>query len=375
MRYRWLIAPIGVVLFAAGCSFTVPDVTPPSPGTTCTISTTGTGGSWDCPTPTSTTVAPTTPNPTTPAPTTPPPTTPPPAGAWPTAATTGHNPATITNEMNSGDGDCTISASVSNTLFNCRVIVNAPGVTITNSVVRGGPTWGPAIETQGAATSGTPLQVTDTSVCATPATGTLAQRATCNPPTGACRTLGSAMSNGNYRALRMKVLNVNEGWRVGEGQGNVIVEDSYAKLCTVSDEHADGIQGYQASGAAQPIRFEHNTIDMRCGLAWHSSMPGANSGNLTGNPGDKSCSNTSTIFWSDGSSGPVVFTGNLVAGAGYTIRMVSGSGHQVTDNRVVRDSWAYGPQSDGCFTWSGNQLVDANLDAGTVSNPTALGCS
>jgi hypothetical protein len=362
------------VLLLSGCTVTVPEVTPPSPGTTCTFQTTGTGASVDCPTSQPTTATPTTPAPTTAAPTTAaPPTTPPPAGAWPTAATTGHNPATITDEMTSGDGDCTISSSVSNMLFNCRVIVNQPGVTITNSVVRGGPTWGPAIETQGAATSGTPLEIVDVSVCATPDSGTLQERSTCNPPTGACRTLGSAVSNGNYRVTRMKVLNVNEGFRVGEGQGNVIVEDSYVKLCTMSDEHADGIQGYQA-GAAQPIEFNHNTIDMRCGLAWHSSMPGANTENLTGDPGDKSCSNTSTIFWSDASVGPVVFHDNLVAGAGYTIRLPAGTGHQITDNKVVRDAWAYGSHADGCHTWTGNQLVDADLDSGTVSNAVTLNC-
>lgn len=277
--------------------------------------------------------------------------------------------------MNSGDGDCTISASVSNMLFNCRVIVNQPGVTISNSVIRSGPTWGPAIETQGAATSGTPLQINDTSVCATPESGTLLERSTCNPPTGACRGLGSAVSNGNYRVSGMKVLNVPEGFRVGEGQGNVIVQDSYVKLCAFEPAHADGIQGYQAASATptEPIRFEHNTIDMRCGLAW-SDMGGANNDNLTGDPGDKSCSNTSNIFWSDASGSGVEFRNNLVAGGGYTIRFVAGSGHVIEDNRVVRNTWAYGPQSDGCFAWINNRLVDADLNAGTVSNETALGC-
>jgi hypothetical protein len=330
---------------------------------------------WTLPTPTTAAPTPTTPAPTTPAPTTPAPTTPPPSNAWPIASNTGATGA-MTSEQGNGD-ECAIGTPnivLENVLFNCTVVVSAPGVVIRNSIVRGGSWWGVENQSQ----TGTPLLLEDVSICSGPTSGTLAQRSVCNPPTAECSSFNYAVGYGNYRANGVKVVNFNEGFRVEESGNNVIVTDSYVKLCAFDPEHADGIQGYIGGSATQarPIRFEHNTIDMRCGLAW-SGMPGADNGNLTGDPADKSCANTSAWFWSDNSGNGFELKNNLLSGAGYTIRGPAGSGHTVSDNVVERDTWAYGPSANencGGMSWSNNKLVDVDWSTGQVSNAAALSC-
>jgi hypothetical protein len=165
------------------------------------------------------------------------------------------------------------------------------------------------------------------------------QDSTIGPPSGTC-SADSAFGHNNYTLERVRMRNFGEGPRVELG-GNVVIRDSFFKLCDPGgDAHSDGIQGYLGGN---DILIQHNTIDQR----------------------DVSIDRvTALIFWSDSSGDNVQFKDNLLAGGGYSIRIHAGSGHTVSGNRLVKDSWYYGPVTSSCgvISWSDNRLVE--IDSG-----------
>jgi hypothetical protein len=165
----------------------------------------------------------------------------------------------------------------------------------------------------------------------------------------------------SYTAVRVKIRGHDDGFRVGE-PGNVTVRDSYASLCYLPPEqappdgsHSDGIQAYCGSSCIN-ILLQHNTIDAR-------SVPA-----------------TFMINMTDSHAGAFVGKENLLMGGAYVITTTwySGVNYIVSDNRIVKDSWAYGPASGegtcGHQTWSGNTIVTINNDYNVTSTVSSLAC-
>jgi hypothetical protein len=164
---------------------------------------------------------------------------------------------------------------------------------------------------------------------------------------------GHVFGVANYTCRRCKVVGRAEGWRVGAsgyaGAGPVTIEDSYAKLqvtqaqCDADDPHGDGIQGY--GGPFVTIR--HNTIDQR----------------------DDPCP-TSPIFIPSGQGndgGDII--DNVLAGGGFTLRAYGGNFPSITGNKIVYNTWAYGPLDINCSligNWSGNATVNFNWTTGEI---------
>lgn len=174
---------------------------------------------------------------------------------------------------------------------------------------------------------------------------------TIGPPSGCPGE--AAIGNNNYTLRRVELRNFGEGPRVEHG-GNVFIYDSFFKLCDPGgDAHSDGMQGYIAGGN---VKVNHNTFDQRSVAEARVTAP---------------------IFWSDDSAGGMEYTNNLVAGGGYTIRIHSGSGHTVTGNKIVNNSWYFGPVSSNCdgINWNSNQLVQIDSNYEVTSVVSALNCA
>jgi hypothetical protein len=165
---------------------------------------------------------------------------------------------------------------------------------------------------------------------------------------------GSAIGVANYTCRRCKIVGRAEGWRVGgsgySGAGPVTIEHSYAKLqvtqaqCDAYDPHGDGIQGYGGPFAT----INHNTIDQR----------------------DDPCP-TAPIFIPDQGNDGATVTDNLLAGGGYSLRLLGGNFPTVTGNKIVANTWGYGPVDVDCNligTWSGNATVTFNWTTGTITS-------
>jgi hypothetical protein len=165
---------------------------------------------------------------------------------------------------------------------------------------------------------------------------------------------GHVIGTSDFTCRRCKITGRAEGWRVGatgySGAGPVTIEHSYAKLqvtqaqCDADDPHGDGIQGY--GGTFVTIR--HNTIDQR----------------------DDPCP-TAPIFIPDQGNDGATVVDNVVAGGGFSLRLTGGSLPTVTGNKVVANSWGYGPLDVDCGligTWSGNATVNFNWTTGTIIN-------
>jgi uncharacterized membrane protein YgcG len=166
----------------------------------------------------------------------------------------------------------------------------------------------------------------------------------------------SAIGVSNFTCKRCKIVGRAEGWRVGAssyaGAGNVTIEDSYAKLqvtqaqCDAVDPHGDGIQGYGGNFAT----IRHNTIDQR----------------------DDPCP-TAPIFIPDQDNDGANVIDNVLAGGGYSLRLWGGSFPTVTGNKIVANTWGYGPIDVDCNligTWSGNAIVTFDFTTGTILSQT-----
>jgi hypothetical protein len=153
---------------------------------------------------------------------------------------------------------------------------------------------------------------------------------------------GQAVGVDKYTATRLHIRNFGDGFR--DSGDNILIQDSFVKLCSNPGDHSDGVQGY--FGGSNVI-VRHNTIDQRSAQ-----------------------SVTSPIFMADGSKGGT-FEDNLLAGGGYTVRLHDGT-FRFTGNRIVDGSWQYGPVYSACASvnpWSDNTLVridDAYRITGTI---------
>ena len=155
---------------------------------------------------------------------------------------------------------------------------------------------------------------------------------------------GPVIAPAEYTAIRVHVRNASDGFR--DSGNNILVQDSYVHLCSSSPEdHSDGFQGYLGG---TNVKIYHNTIDQR------DVPPEAQ---------------TAPIFIANESKDADI-QNNLLAGGSATIRVHNGGGsYIVTGNRIVDNSWVYGPVSSSCdvITWSDNWLVDIDDDYNITS--------
>lgn len=301
------------------------------------------------PTPTTTvpTTAPTTTVPTTTTPVTTTTTTNPPAGrscpalpAFPTPSCTGTPPGLTLTDVN---GDLTAPAGtvIDGKRITGKVIVTGNGVVIKNSDIHGGVTNSSGHWT---------YSITDSTLGA---------------PTGCNGDV--ALQFDRYTATRVLVRNFGDAFRATSNTlttgptanslaSDVLIQDSYVKLCSNAGDHSDGFQGYLGGTNVQIL---HNTIDQR-------SAPSA----------------TAPLFNADWSKG-IVARDNLLAGGSFTIRVYDdGSGaanarSTLTGNRVVDGAWQYGPSSSDCstITWSDNVLVTVDANYAVTSTVGPLACA
>ncbi len=61
-------------------------------------------------------------------------------------------------------------------------------------------------------------------------------------PTSGCSRADGQIQYSNYTARRVLVRNVGDAFRVSGS--NVLIEDSFAILCSEAGDHSDGVQGY-----------------------------------------------------------------------------------------------------------------------------------
>jgi hypothetical protein len=157
-----------------------------------------------------------------------------------------------------------------------------------------------------------------------------------------------AVGEDNYVARRVLIRGFPDGFRIGGPKG-VTIEDSYVTLCSSSpSDHSDGVQAYGAGG---PSVIRHNVIDQR--------------------PASKTW--TAPIFLPGGSdnraSASFVVTDNVVAGGTYSIR-ISQDAPKVNGNKILADSWDYGPVDVSCGVigeWRENAVVNFDFAAGTIT--------
>jgi len=150
-------------------------------------------------------------------------------------------------------------------------------------------------------------------------------------PAKGCLT-APGIGEARFTALRVHVRGHGDGFHASGD--DIVIRDSYVKLCSNPGDHSDGIQTYQTG---KGLIFDHNTVDQR--FAKDITAP---------------------IFITDEGAEDVIVTRNLVMGGTYSIQVKNVSGRAVVrDNRLVAGSWVYGPVEADCATieWSGNTLV------------------
>lgn len=166
----------------------------------------------------------------------------------------------------------------------------------------------------------------------------------------------------NYTALRVRVRNFADAFRSTHrnGASNILIQDSFAKLCSNPGDHSDGFQGYHGG---TNVLIQHNTIDQRYTAPADTTAP---------------------IFNSDASKG-ISVKNNLLMGGTFTIRMDGdGTVSVAQDNRIVDNAWIYGPvmtagptSGSNCpyITWSGNTLVNIDSNYNITSTVGPLACA
>jgi hypothetical protein len=208
-------------------------------------------------------------------------------------------------------GPCSLAAGQTYTgrLFDCDRLEVRSGTIIRDSVVRGEIKGDP---------SGAGFKVFDSTIIGNGCAG------------------AAAVGNSNFELHRVHIKGFNDGVR-SEGP-NVRVYDSLIEICFSEGGHADGLQvcpssaGCGGSNDTSGLVFNHNTVT---------------------HPREDS---TGAVFVMGGSS-PSQITNNLLAGFSITLRVHAPA--TVTGNRLVADSWLYGPTACEGFsgTWSDNRLV------------------
>jgi hypothetical protein len=158
----------------------------------------------------------------------------------------------------------------------------------------------------------------------------------------------------NYTAKRVRIKNQPDGFRIAGS--NVLIEDSYVTVCSKNpDDHSDGIQVYGAANATN-IVIRHNTIDQRSVTNGAATAP-----IFIPTDADRQGNNGVTVTVAD----------NVVAGGGYPLRIYGSLPltAYVTGNKVVNNTWAYGPVDVTCDkikSWSGNAVITYDWAAGTL---------
>jgi hypothetical protein len=162
-----------------------------------------------------------------------------------------------------------------------------------------------------------------------------------------------AIGFSNYTALRVKLVNFPDGFRVAGG--NVNIQDSYVKVTGYGSVHSDGLQMYGAEGGSNII-IRHNVIDDR--------TTGENAAIFL--PGDRDTQGNAGVVVTDVSD-------NVIAGGGYTM-YVPGPGSNITiqkmtGNHVVNNTWEYQPYGVYCpfvQTWAQNDVVTYDFSSGKI---------
>lgn|GEM_PF-4782563 len=260
--------------------------------------------------------------------------------SWPTPATTGV-PAGVTPVAG---GSCTITTAgtvITGKVFACAstagLDIKAANVTIRNSFIETGLYWGVIIR------PGASLVIEDSTI----------------GDDSACGSRDSSISGGDFTARRVKITSGGDAFDIGftkvsgsyVARGNVLVEDSYAKLCAQSPAHSDGVQ---PDHGGPNVVISHNTIDMSFSADDAQTAP---------------------IFWGGDTPYALTLTSNLLIAGSYTIRIHDGTGHIVTGNVVARNKWKDGPTAIDVpvAQCSGNQLADVSASY-VPSNFSSLSC-
>lgn len=275
------------------------------------------------------------------APTTTPPTTPPATGTskcplpkYPSDACTGVPAGTALTTIN---GDYTAKAGevITGKRITGSVFIGGSGVVIRNSEI-----YGKIDNNHGSNTLRNTFTVEDSTI---------------GP--AACGSISDGVIGvANYTAKRVRIKNQPDGFRIAGP--NVLIEDSYVTVCSKNpDDHSDGIQAYGAANSAN-IVIRHNVIDQRSVTNGAATAP-----IFLPTDGDR-----------QGNDGMVVTVAdNIFAGGGYPVR-IGGSGPMtayVTGNKVVNNTWEYGPVDVTCDkikTWSGNAVITYDWTAGTIAS-------
>jgi hypothetical protein len=171
------------------------------------------------------------------------------------------------------------------------------------------------------------------------------------------------ISSCGYTAIRVAILDRNEGFREGGGcsaDTPTTIQDSFVRITPpepCGDWHGDGVQGYQG----QNLHVTNLTID------FHETS---------------SCTATSPFFYVGGSGGSpdghAVINGLLLKGGGYSFRM--GTPGSVQGLKIVDGSWRYGPidiTDSGCGAISPWEAQIVNVDANwqVTRNVRSLRCT
>ncbi|MBB2909111.1 hypothetical protein FHS43_000357 [Streptosporangium becharense] len=168
-------------------------------------------------------------------------------------------------------------------------------------------------------------------------------------PAGGCQTL-PGVGQDKYTAVGLHVRGHSDGFRASGD--DVVIRDSYVKLCSNPGDHSDGIQTYRTG---RGLVFDHNTVDQRD--VKHATAP---------------------IFLVDDQIVDAVVTNNLVMGGTYSIQLKNARGKLVMrGNSLVDKSWIYGPVDSDCRTvdWAGNSLVTIDRSYRITSVVGPLACA
>jgi hypothetical protein len=187
------------------------------------------------------------------------------------------------------------------------------------------------------------------------------------PPSGAGGDTFPGVLVAGYTMERVHVHNVSEGPRVAAfnnpsvpaASQTVVIRDSLIQIVRGTCSHNDGIQGF---GEPPRTVISHNTIDTRAA--------------------GTDCT-TGAIFIGNDNADHATVTDNLMAGGGFTMRLggpgqngPGGTYDHVTGNRIVDDSWGFGPvHVDDCRTvadWADNSVVRIDSDYRVTSTVRAL---
>lgn len=265
-----------------------------------------------------------------------PPTTPPTSGTtkcplpkYPSDSCTGYPAGTVLTTIN---GDYTAKAGevIDGKRITGNVVIGGSGVVIRNSEI-----LGKINNNNGGRPS---FKVEDT---------------TLGPAT--CGSISDGVVGvANFEARRVRIKNQPDGFRIAGS--NVLIEDSYVTVCSKNPEdHSDGIQVYDAKNSTN-ITIRHNTIDQR------SVTNGAATAPIF----------VPTDVERQGNDGvTVTVTDNVVAGGGYGFRIYGTLPltAYVTGNKVVNNTWEYGPVDVTCDkikSWSGNAVITFDWATGTI---------